>query len=362
MRHELVKLIGIGLVTVSIATAQAQTQPDYGHASALAIMAGTRAATLHLSSAAFSNDSDIPRDNTLYGANRLPALTWTRGPRATKTYLVVVQGGPGEPAGQTSIHLTLFNIPASTTSLAEGAAGMPAGARFGPNVHGLDQPYSGPHTHTPKRQPYHFQVLALDTRLPDRVGMTYDAIIGAARGHVLAKADLVGWSAQPADAATPAPPTPAPPTPAPPRIDPTVSASLISRADALTLVRRSIEACEVRGEKAAASVTDADGNLRAALTADGMNTIGIRSVGRKTATVLKFRVPTRALRERAAADAAFAAEFGKDERYYFSPGGLPIYRNGTFVAVLAVGGGHALDEDCALDALRDVPWARTTPN
>jgi uncharacterized protein GlcG (DUF336 family) len=140
-----------------------------------------------------------------------------------------------------------------------------------------------------------------------------------------------------------------------------VSAQLISGADAQLLVTESVAACTRRGEKAAAFVTDANNHLRAALTSDGMVTVGISSAGRKTATVLEFKASTRALRDRLATDKVFAEGPGKDKRYYFSPGGLPLYRGGKFVAVLAVGGGHQLDEDCALDALKKLPWAKTTP-
>lgn len=140
-----------------------------------------------------------------------------------------------------------------------------------------------------------------------------------------------------------------------------VTAGLMSRSDAMLLVQATLEACDARGEKAAAVISDPDGNMRAALSSEGMVTIGIRSTTRKTASVLKWRLSTHALRDRAAADAAFAAEFGKDERYYFSPGGLPLYRGDQFVGVLAVGGGHQLDEECALDALKSLPWVKTSP-
>ncbi len=355
MRHLLWPLVGV----LCLATAQAQPAPDYGHAAKLAADPAEvpGAKRLTVTSPAFTGGAALPRDATMYGANRFPGLAWSAGPKGTRSYLVIVQGA-AEGGGRSSIHFVLFNLSAGTTSLAPGFTAPPAGAVPGPNVHGLDQPWSGPHPHTPRVQPYYFQVLALDRVLPAAKGQTWDAILAATRGHVLAAGSLVGASAQPADAAEP-PKAPPPPPPRP--ADPVVSPALISREDATLLVRRSIEACAVRGEKAAAQVTDADGNLRAAMTADGMNTVGIKSIARKTATVLRFKVSTKALRERAAADPAFAAEFGKDERYYFSPGGLPLYRGNALVAVLAVGGGHQLDEECALNALKGLPWAKTAP-
>lgn len=176
----------------------------------------------------------------------------------------------------------------------------------------------------------------------------------------LIAAPLAMGQAQTAPVTPPAAPVQA--ATAAPATDTLVDPALISRADALTLVVKSVEACEARGQHAAAYVTDADGHQRASLSSDGMNPIGLRSAGRKTATVMFFKQTTHSLRDKAAADPAFAAQYGKDDRYYFSPGGMPLYREGKFVAVLAVGGGRTIDEDCALEALKSVPWAKTAPN
>jgi uncharacterized protein GlcG (DUF336 family) len=151
------------------------------------------------------------------------------------------------------------------------------------------------------------------------------------------------------------------PPPSTPAGETRVSAALITRADALKIADASIASCERQGETAAVFVTDADGYLRAALSSDGLNPIGLHSATLKTATVLQFKVSTRALAERLKSDAAFAAKYGNDARYFYHPGALPIYRGDKFVAVLAVGGGHDKDESCALEALKLLPWARTTP-
>ena len=150
---------------------------------------------------------------------------------------------------------------------------------------------------------------------------------------------------------------PSPETPPAQRI----SADLITRADALKIADASIAACERQGEKTAAMVTDSDGFMRAALSSDGSNPIGLHTATLKTATFLKFQVATRTLAERLKSDAAFAEQYGKDTNYFYHPGGLPIYRDGKFVAVLAVGGGHDKDESCALEALKLLPWAKTNP-
>lgn len=138
-----------------------------------------------------------------------------------------------------------------------------------------------------------------------------------------------------------------------------VAPELITRADALKLAEASLASCERQGETAAVFVTDADGNLRAALSDDGMNSIGLRTARLKTATVLEFKMSTRALEARLKTDPAFAEKFGKDERFFYHPGAVPVFRDGKFVAVLAVGGGHDKDESCALEALKLLAWAST---
>lgn len=194
------KLAALLTVTLPIA-AMAQQAPDVGHVPDLAIaLAKARAAKpLAVTSAAFQSGGEIPLDNTQYGANRFPGLHWSAGPRGTVSYAVIVQGDPrgNGKATQTSLHFTAINLPRSALGLAAGLGKLPAGASYGPNVHGLGEPYAGPHTHTSAAQPYHFQVFALDTRLAADPSLTFERAIAAMKGHVLASGELVGQSAQP---------------------------------------------------------------------------------------------------------------------------------------------------------------------
>ncbi|MCS0631157.1 carboxylesterase family protein [Telluria mixta] len=196
---------GLALVLAAAlpAAAMAQGAPDVGHVPELAIgLAKAPSANgLAVTSPAFAQGDGIPLANTQYGANRFPGLHWTAGPRGTASYAVIVQGDPRADghAAATSIHLTAVNLPADATSLPAGMTTLPAGAAYGPNVHGLAQPYAGPHTHTAARQPYHFQVFALDTTLATDPSLTFDKAIAAMQGHVLASGDLVGMSGKPAE-------------------------------------------------------------------------------------------------------------------------------------------------------------------
>ncbi|MHB8287244.1 MAG: YbhB/YbcL family Raf kinase inhibitor-like protein, partial [Caulobacteraceae bacterium] len=183
--------------------------PALGHTPQLAVKAlpSRDGARLQVASPDLPSGGDIQRDNTQYGANRFPGASWASGPKGTRSYVVLIQGRDqaGDIGGPTSIHLTLYNIPAGITRLPEGMTAPPLGAVYGPNVHGLHAPYAGPHTHTAARHEYHLQVLALDTLIPTGGDPSYEALSRAMAGHVLASGDLVGYAAKPTDLASDAP-------------------------------------------------------------------------------------------------------------------------------------------------------------
>jgi len=173
-----------------------------GHADKLALLAipARSGARLTVTSPAFKDGGNIPLENTQYGANAFPGLRWSKGPKGTKSYLVIVQGDPAAGSA-TSIHLSLFNVPANVTKLEAGMANPPGGASYGPNVHGLSQPYAGPHPHTAAKQRYHLQVFALDTVVGSDPHLSFDALESAMTGHVLASGELVGLAAAGSNAA-----------------------------------------------------------------------------------------------------------------------------------------------------------------
>lgn len=190
------------------APAAAEMPNSIGHARRLLAddVASSVPATLHVSSPSFAAGGTIAVADTQYGENRFPGMTWSAGPAGTRSYLVVIQGmlgADGDAASGTSIHLTAYDIPATVTALPAGMSTLPAGAHYGPDVHGPDAAYAGPHTHDARLHAYHFQVLALDTMLPHGAAASFAELEQAVRGHVLARGDLVGHAAGPAPQARP---------------------------------------------------------------------------------------------------------------------------------------------------------------
>jgi para-nitrobenzyl esterase len=169
-----------------------------GHAKALAVslVAPATGSALTVTSPAFRDGGAIPCRNTQYCGNVFPGLAWSAGPAGTRSYVAIMQG-PGEGAA-ISLHIIVFNIPASVRRLAAGMSRPPAGASLGPNVHGLHHTYAGPHPHGEGRNEYHLQVFALDARLSVSRSVTFEKLIAAMQGHVLADGQLVGFATRPA--------------------------------------------------------------------------------------------------------------------------------------------------------------------
>jgi uncharacterized protein GlcG (DUF336 family) len=139
-----------------------------------------------------------------------------------------------------------------------------------------------------------------------------------------------------------------------------IDSSQITQADALAVAQSAIHACKSLGMSVNVQVADANGHLRVALASENATLAGLTTAPQKIASVLEFRASTRDLQSRLTSDPDFAERYGKDTRYHFSPGGLPIYKSGKFVAVIAVGGGRSFDENCAIEALKLLNWAKTS--
>jgi para-nitrobenzyl esterase len=190
----------LNATNASAATPEAHG-PDLGHTPRLAldVLSHPARPTLAVSSPAFKRSGEIPLEYTQYGKNTFPGLAWSAGPKGTRCYVILLQG-ESYAEGPTTIQFALFNVPAGTRALTKGMTTPPAGSIYGPNVHGANKPYAGPHTHTSDRHGYHFQVIALDSVLELPVAASFDALISAMSGHVLATGDLVAYTAKPADA------------------------------------------------------------------------------------------------------------------------------------------------------------------
>jgi para-nitrobenzyl esterase len=173
-------------------------------------------ARLTVTTPGWADGADIPFEFTQYRTNTFPGLSWSAGPAATRSYVVIMQDTDFAVRGAPVLHWVLYNVPASVRKLDAGMAptANPAGSAYGPNYQGNARPYLGPRTPPGPKHHYHLQVFALDTAVTADPAITYDALVGQMKDHVLASGEVVGLG-QADPNAPPPPPRPAAPTPAP---------------------------------------------------------------------------------------------------------------------------------------------------
>ncbi len=151
---------------------------------------------MQLSSSAFQDGGKIPLPYVMPGAggkNLSLPLKWTDPPAGTKSFALSLVDP--HPVARNWVHWLVINIPASVTSLEEGASGkkMPQGAvelksSFGEVGYGGPQPPKGTGDH-----PYVVTVYALSVpKLNLPVNTNLAGFQKALEGQVLASATITG--------------------------------------------------------------------------------------------------------------------------------------------------------------------------
>jgi Raf kinase inhibitor-like YbhB/YbcL family protein len=141
---------------------------------------------IKITSSAFEEGSQIPKKYTCDGENVSPPVAWSGIPNGTKS-LVLILNDPDAPS-KDFVHWVLFNIPATTDELPEGAAGIGVSGTNGYRKTG----YNGPCPPLGTLHRYFFTLYALDKELKLSAGATKADIETAIRGHLLASAQLIG--------------------------------------------------------------------------------------------------------------------------------------------------------------------------
>ena len=134
-------------------------------------------------SSVFDSGAVIPAKYTCDGQDVSPPLQWANPPTGTKSLLLVVSD-PDAPAW-TFIHWIVFNLPASSTGLKEGASSsaLPSGTLEGMN-HWSKTQYGGPCPPSGTHR-YYFSLSALDITLSLSSGASKASIDAAVAGHIL---------------------------------------------------------------------------------------------------------------------------------------------------------------------------------
>jgi Raf kinase inhibitor-like YbhB/YbcL family protein len=135
----------------------------------------------HLRARGLPDGSSMPRVFTCDGKNISPPPSWSGEPEGTLSFALIMD----DPDAHEFNHWLLWDIPASVHSLEEGAKpeGISGTNGFGDRGYGGPCPPAGTHR-------YFFRLFALDVpSLNLKAGKNRDALDGALRKHVLAKAE-----------------------------------------------------------------------------------------------------------------------------------------------------------------------------
>ncbi|MGH2684488.1 MAG: YbhB/YbcL family Raf kinase inhibitor-like protein [Actinomycetota bacterium] len=114
-----------------------------------------------VSSDAFVADGVIPDRYTCEGDDVSPPLSWSGFPPGPVEFAIMVT----DPDAGEFLHWAVWGIPSDVTSLAEGDAGLPAGAKQAVNDFG-EVGWSGPCPPPGQAHRYVFQVHAMEAPLP----------------------------------------------------------------------------------------------------------------------------------------------------------------------------------------------------
>ena len=149
--------------------------------------------TLQLTSAAFSNDGEVPATYTCDGDDVSPPLAWSGAPAGTMSYVLIVDD-PDAPDPRAPrmvwVHWIVYNLPVTVAGLDEGVRKLPHGAMAGINDF-RKTAYGGPCPPVGRHR-YFLKLYALDTVLPDLGKPSKAQVEKAMSGHVLGEAQLMG--------------------------------------------------------------------------------------------------------------------------------------------------------------------------
>ena len=142
----------------------------------------------------FVDGGKLPVDYTCDGAGVSPGLKWEGAPVGTKSFAITFDtlpgpARPGEVVDGKHAMFTLFNIPATVTSLPVGNKNI---GIYGQNFQGKSLGYAPPCSQGPGDKTYTFTIYALSTQLSLQASVaTESAIEAAVAGKILATAKLV---------------------------------------------------------------------------------------------------------------------------------------------------------------------------
>ena len=155
---------------------------------------------LTLVSEAIGEDARIGEAYSGYDENQSPPLMWTGVPEAESFALIVED--PDAPHPRPVLHWVAWNIPGTLEGLPSNIRPEPRVEEYGGMIQGAN--YSGRPGYAGPKPPvgdgphrYHFQLFALDMRLPLGPEAEFEDLINVLKAHAIAACELVGTFEKP---------------------------------------------------------------------------------------------------------------------------------------------------------------------
>lgn len=147
---------------------------------------------IQLSSTSFEQGGSIPTKYTGEGEDLSPALSWINVPDDTGAFAIICHD-PDAPLVTSQgtygfVHWVLYNIPGTTTNLAEGSDRYTQGKNdFGKEGYGGPMPPNGHGQHN-----YYFWVLALRDQIELENGLTMGELLAQIEPQLIGMNRLIG--------------------------------------------------------------------------------------------------------------------------------------------------------------------------
>jgi Raf kinase inhibitor-like YbhB/YbcL family protein len=153
---------------------------------------GGAAMAFELKSSAFDPDGRIPKPYTCDGTDQSPPLSWSGAAQRTVSFALICED-PDAPVGNW-VHWVLWNLPVSSKGLPAAIPPDPQGPdSSSQGTNDFRRPgYGGPCPPPGPAHRYFFNLYALDRLLDLKQGATKADLEHAMKGHVLARAQLIG--------------------------------------------------------------------------------------------------------------------------------------------------------------------------
>ncbi|OFZ00694.1 MAG: hypothetical protein A2Z97_10760 [Bdellovibrionales bacterium GWB1_52_6] len=153
-------------------------------------------ASMKITSPAFLNEYEIPRQFTGEGKELSPPLTWTGLPEGTEELALVVDD-PDAPTSKPWVHWVIYGIAPNTAGLPQG---VPPEDRINTPLQAMQGKNSANRTGYQGPMPppghgwhrYFFRLYALNTKLKLKPGITKDELLKVMAGHIIDEAVLMG--------------------------------------------------------------------------------------------------------------------------------------------------------------------------